>query len=117
MDISDGLVQDLGHLCRASGCGAEVDVAALPLSPAGKRWVAGDEERLMRLLTGGDDYQLLCTVPPAQAAEAEQIAAAMGISLTRIGITKRETRINFVHAGRDLPVDALLSAGYQHRVS
>ena len=58
MDVSDGLVQDLGHLCRASGCGAVLEGARVPLSPEAR----GAD--LALLITGGDDYELLFAVPP-----------------------------------------------------
>lgn len=61
MDISDGLVQDLGHICRASGCGAEVEAAAVPASEAAR---AAGEAWLQTRLTGGDDYELLLALPP-----------------------------------------------------
>lgn len=61
MDVSDGLVQDLGHICRASGCGAEIVAALVPASGAAR--AAGDAW-LARRLTGGDDYELLLAVPP-----------------------------------------------------
>lgn len=82
MDISDGLVQDLGHLCSVNGIAAEIDAAAVPLSPAaraaGPRWLA-------RCLTGGDDYELLLAVPAAAEARLAGRAREAGISLTRIG--------------------------------
>jgi thiamine-monophosphate kinase len=82
LDVSDGLVQDLGHLCRAAGIGAELEAAAVPLSPeahaAGASW-------LETCLTGGDDYELLMAVPreggPALAAHAHRL----GVAVTRIG--------------------------------
>ncbi len=82
MDVSDGLVQDLGHLCRAGGLGAEIEAAAVPLSDpargAGAAWLA-------TCLTGGDDYELLLAVPPAQEAALTRAATAAGIPLARIG--------------------------------
>jgi thiamine-monophosphate kinase len=80
MDVSDGLVQDLGHLCRAAGLAAEIEAALVPLSPAAR--AAGPAHRA-RILTGGDDYELLFAAPPgAPVAEA---AARAGIPATRIG--------------------------------
>jgi thiamine-monophosphate kinase len=70
MDVSDGLVQDLGHLCRASGCGAVLRAADVPLSPG----AAAHPPLLPLLLTGGDDYELLFAAP-AEAAEAVRAAA------------------------------------------
>jgi thiamine-monophosphate kinase len=80
MDVSDGLVQDLGHLCRASGVAAEIEAARVPLSPAARRhWPA--ERR--RVLSGGDDYELLFAAPPGAPVGAA--AARAGIPATRIG--------------------------------
>ena len=73
MDISDGLVQDLGHLCRAGNLAAEIDTAALPLSPPARQ--AGPDW-LPTILTGGDDYELLLAVPPAHAAALQQTSHA-----------------------------------------
>jgi thiamine-monophosphate kinase len=82
MDVSDGLVQDLGHLCRASGLAAEVDAARVPLSAAARQ--AGPEH-LAVCLTGGDDYELLLAVPSAQETALTAAAASAGTAVTRIG--------------------------------
>lgn len=82
MDISDGLVQDLGHICRASGLAAEIDAARVPLSPAARE--AGPEW-LETCLTGGDDYELLLAVPPGNHAALAAEAGRVGIPLTGIG--------------------------------
>ncbi len=82
MDVSDGLVQDLGHLCRAGGVAAEIDAAAVPLSApalaAGPAWLA-------RCLTGGDDYELLLAVPPGAEDRLAAATARLAVPLTRIG--------------------------------
>lgn len=80
MDVSDGLVQDLGHLARAAGLGAELHAAAVPLSDAVRG--AG---RLELCLTGGDDYELLMAVSPVQETALRDAAAAEGIPVTRVG--------------------------------
>ena len=80
LDVSDGLIQDLGHLCRAAGIGAEIEAARLPLSDAARR--AGPDW-LETCLTGGDDYELLMAVHPV--AEPAIPSALPGIRLTRIG--------------------------------
>jgi thiamine-monophosphate kinase len=80
MDVSDGLVQDLGHICRASNVAAEIDAAAVPLSDAARA-----ANMLERCLTGGDDYELLLAVPPACESQLQQAAADSGIPVTRIG--------------------------------
>ncbi|WP_149535990.1 thiamine-phosphate kinase [Siccirubricoccus phaeus] len=85
MDVSDGLVQDLGHLCRAGGCGAVLRADAVPLSPPAAALLAGDPALLPLVLGGGDDYELLFAAPPGQGAEVEARAAAAGVAVTRIG--------------------------------
>jgi thiamine-monophosphate kinase len=82
MDVSDGLVQDLGHICRASGLTAEIDAGSVPLSAPARE--AGPEW-LPTCLTGGDDYELLLAVPPAQEASLHRAAQAAGMAVTRIG--------------------------------
>ena len=82
MDVSDGLVQDCGHICRESGLAATIEAALVPLSAparlAGPAW-------LETCLTGGDDYELLLAVPPAREAALMELAARTGIAVTRIG--------------------------------
>ncbi len=85
MDVSDGLVQDLGHLCRASGCGAAVEAAALPLSDAARAAVGADPALLPLVLAGGDDYELLFAAPPERSGDVLARAAAAGTSVTPIG--------------------------------
>jgi thiamine-monophosphate kinase len=85
MDVSDGLVQDLGHLCRAAGCGAVVEAATVPLSPAAGACVAADPALLPVVLTGGDDYELLFAAPPGAAGALRDAALRAGVPVTRIG--------------------------------
>jgi len=85
MDVSDGLVQDLGHLCRAAGCGAEIAAAALPLSAAASTALAGDAALLPLILTGGDDYELLFAAAPEDAATVQAASIKAGVAVTRLG--------------------------------
>lgn len=82
MDVSDGLVQDLEHICRASGVSAEIDALAVPRSAAARQ--AG-EAWLITCLTGGDDYELLFAVPPGRVDALRHAAEAARIAVTRIG--------------------------------
>jgi thiamine-monophosphate kinase len=85
MDVSDGLVGDLTKMLRVSGCSAVIDVARIPLSPAGARLVAARPDLLATALTGGDDYEILASVPPERAKTFEAAAKAAGVPVTRIG--------------------------------
>jgi len=82
MDISDGLVQDLGHICQASNLAAEVAADQVPLSDAAR---AAGPDWLETCLTGGDDYELLLAVPPPHEDALLGAAATAGIAVTRIG--------------------------------
>jgi len=85
MDVSDGLVQDLGHLCRAAGCGAEIAAAALPLSAAASAALAADAALLPLILTGGDDYELLFAAAPEDAEAVQATSIKGGVRVARIG--------------------------------
>jgi thiamine-monophosphate kinase len=82
LDLSDGLVQDLGHICRANGLAAEIMVERVPLSDAAR--TAGPDW-LATCLTGGDDYELLLAVPTDRSDALQREAARAGIGITRIG--------------------------------
>lgn len=85
MDVSDGLVGDLGHICDVSGAGARIDAESVPLSPAAAAAVAADPSALATVLTGGDDYEILATVPEARAGDFAGEAASAGVEVTEIG--------------------------------
>lgn len=85
IDVSDGLLADLGHIAEESGCGAEIAVPDLPLSAAAAAIVADDAAALETVLGGGDDYELLFTVPPVEARRVAALAEEIDLPLTRIG--------------------------------
>jgi thiamine-monophosphate kinase len=84
IDVSDGLLADLGHLCAASGVGAQIDSGALPLPPA-LRAVFGHAAARELALSGGDDYELCFTVPRAAVGAMQAALAAVDGKATRIG--------------------------------
>jgi len=109
MDVSDGFLADLGKLCAASGVGALVQLERLPLSPAlVERFDAATAERLA--LGGGDDYELVFTVPPS-AERSLETALADGVRITRIGEIVSGSGVRCLRDGR--PVDAGIP-GYDH---
>lgn len=83
IDVSDGLVQDLNHLCRASNVGAVVWEKSLPLSRPCRRFAP--RERLLAALTGGEDYELLFAVRPRDRGRLKKIEKSLGVAVTRIG--------------------------------
>ncbi|CAA7623711.1 Thiamine-monophosphate kinase [Candidatus Terasakiella magnetica] len=85
MDVSDGLVQDLGHICRASGAGAVIEAEAVPLSAGAREALAADHSLLATILTGGDDYEILFTAWPEQDGALRSLSDSLALDLTRIG--------------------------------
>lgn len=85
IDVSDGLIADLGHLCAVSGVGAEVEVAALPLSPAARAALALEPRLIDAVLTGGDDYEVLFAAPASAAEAIEAAAQAAAVPVGAIG--------------------------------
>jgi len=85
LDVSDGLVGDLGHMLKASGVGARLEAALVPLSDASRALVGSDPSALVSILSGGDDYEILAAVPLDRAAVFEAEAKAVGVPVTRIG--------------------------------
>ena len=84
IDISDGLLADLGHLCKASGCGASIDVERVPVS-AELLSLFPPQEALAHALGGGDDYELCFTAPPSRAEQIESALEAAGTPVRRVG--------------------------------
>ncbi len=110
LDVSDGLCGDLGHICTASGVGAVVEAARVPLSAAGRAAVDAEPSLLIRLLCGGDDYELLFAAPPSAAAGI----AALGdeVPVTRIGRIVDGKGVQVVDSAGQLM--ALPDGGYRH---
>lgn len=108
MDISDGLLADLGHVLDASAVGARLHADQLPLSEAARGVPGG----LDAALTGGDDYELLFTVPPEVRADVGDLATREA-PLTRIGVITGEREL--VVLGPDgRPMSAKSKGGWQH---
>ncbi len=101
MDVSDGLLGDLAKLCRAAGVGAQLNLDAVPLSAAARAAVAADPSAFDRAATGGDDYQILATMPEAAVGPYVDALQALGIAATAIGeIVEGEARVALMRDGR-----------------
>lgn len=92
MDISDGLGLDLARLCAASGVGAEIEAERVPHPPGASG--------LRLALAGGEDYELLFTVPRRRVPEAGRLAAATGVAVTEIGAITAAPGLWLRQAGR-----------------
>ena len=112
IDVSDGLIADLGHLCRASRVGARLRLDDLPLSEA-LRSGAGGREGWRIAATGGDDYELCFTVPPARTALLEACAPDFACRVTEIGSIEKGSGVRCVlpDGGTWDPAD---EGGYRH---
>jgi len=113
MDVSDGLAGDLTKLCAASGVSASVDVPNVPLSAAAAGLIARNAVCVETLLAGGDDYEVLCTVAPAQSDALIAAGRAVGVAVTAIGtIVAGGARPRFLDGqGQEL---ALTRLSYSH---
>jgi len=109
MDVSDGLLTDLGKLCAASGCGAQIDIDALPQSPAMQQLFASDN-CVDYALAGGDDYEILFTVPPQRLAEVTSLPAPLPIC-TQIGVITAGSGVECRRGNRPFTVKR---RGYDH---
>jgi thiamine-monophosphate kinase len=88
MDVSDGLAGDLAKLCKASGVTAEIKLERVPLSPAARVGLAKKLATIEALISGGDDYEVLCTVPESSLAAFLSAAAAQRVEATAIGVIR-----------------------------
>ncbi|MCG5524462.1 thiamine-phosphate kinase [Ectothiorhodospira haloalkaliphila] len=111
IDISDGLVQDLGHVLKASGLGATLQAGALPLSEA-FRHAMGDGTNWQYPLAGGDDYELLFTLGEADVEPIREQLAGQGCPATVIGRIEAEPGLRVL--GPDGASLTLEQGGYSH---
>jgi thiamine-monophosphate kinase len=113
MDISDGLIKDFDRLCRVSAVGGRIEVPHVPLSDAARAVVAAHGATQIDLITGGEDYEVLATIPPSRAAEYERLAADARIAVTRIGaIEDASAGISVIDAA-GVPL-AIARTGWDH---
>jgi thiamine-monophosphate kinase len=111
-DVSDGLVADTGHICEASGLQAEIVAAAIPLSGDAAAAVAAGETDISALATGGDDYELVFAVPPANREAAFSAGFAAGVDVTEIGLFGAGEGVTL--RGPDGRLLEMAKAGYRH---
>jgi thiamine-monophosphate kinase len=111
-DVSDGLLADLGHICKASGCGARLEESRLPLSEAAATVVEADASRRPAVYSGGDDYELVFTAPSAAVPEIEAAARENGVPLAQIGTIEATPGVRLVDPAGKLVQTA--ATGFDH---
>lgn len=123
IDISDGLSADLGHILKASRCGARIEIMALPLSAELQTLqqhsaLSKDEPNLAwpaiyeYALSAGDDYELLFTAPLTCSVHIEQLAREHGVALTRVGTIEAELGLRLVDGSGQ--IQSATPRGYRH---
>jgi thiamine-monophosphate kinase len=117
IDVSDGLLGDLGHVLHQSGVGARIDtpevLGLLAAGQPGATSQANDAPQLGWVLAGGDDYELAFTAPAGRRKDVEAAASLAGTTVTRIGCIEVERGVRLVdRAGR--PVAAPVTGGFDH---
>jgi thiamine-monophosphate kinase len=112
IDVSDGLLADLGHICETSRVAAVVELDLLPLSPAARAIVDGDPSICARLTAAGDDYELLFAAPAHAVERIATLSIRLGIPITRIGRIDVGTGVRLLNAdGHQIRLEA---GGYRH---
>jgi thiamine-monophosphate kinase len=112
LDISDGLVQDVGHMASASGLKARIFADRLPLATATQAVIAEDPSLLSAILTGGDDYEIAFAAPPEAGEVIQRLSASLALNASRIGQFESGSGVEVLDGSGnsiDLPV-----AGFQH---
>ena len=112
MDISDGLVADLGHICTVAGVAAVIEVERLPLSPAARAALRREPRRLAAVFGGGDDYELLFTAVPDTESRLAVLAREVGVPITMIGRIEAGQGVRVL--ARDGSTVTVEVAGYEH---
>jgi thiamine-monophosphate kinase len=114
MDVSDGLIKDADRMARASGVGMRVRLGDVPFSMAARRYAGADRDRLLALLAGGDDYEILAAVPPDHLAEFLAESVAAGCPMTLIGTCEADPA-RLTLTGDDMqPLPLPAAKGWDH---
>jgi thiamine-monophosphate kinase len=102
IDISDGLAGDIAKLAHASSVAAEIGVARVPFSDAARAAMTAEPALLETALTGGDDYEIVLTLPPERLGDFQKAARAAGVAVAEIGSVGAGEGTRFMHDGKPL---------------
>lgn len=112
IDVSDGLIADITHICECSKIGAELELGKIPLSPIGKEAANFDKNFLLKAITGGDDYELLFTAPVGNIDKITKISHETGVPITQIGKITAGNKVDVLdESGNFVEVK---NSGYKH---
>ncbi|CAH58227.1 thiamine-monophosphate kinase [Ehrlichia ruminantium] len=112
IDISDGLIQDMEHICHASNVGASIYLNKIPLSNETKEIIANTPRYINLVLSGGDDYELIFTANPKFSDLIKEISKKNGVKITKIGkITEGNSVILYDHSNNIVTLD---NKGFNH---
>ena len=110
IDISDGLLADLGHIAKGSNCAIEIDAEQLPISPAlAQNFDAATASRYA--LSGGDDYELCFSISPSTLASVKALASSFDLAVSVIGQVKQGEGVTVVRSGQSVAIE---QSGYNH---
>ncbi len=112
MDVSDGLIQDMGHLCSASGLAAVINWPNVPLSPPVITLLESKSISISAIINGGDDYELLFTAPSILRPDIEELSKKTEVSLTRIGYMTEGADVLLMDKENQLI--SVAGAGFKH---
>ena len=113
IDISDGLGQDLQHICHASRCGAYIDLLKIPFSSQCKELIINNRIKLKNIFSKGDDYQILFTSNPMNRSKITNLSKKLGLKISRIGKITNNKNIFFKHKKEKFKLSAT-KMGYTH---
>ncbi len=112
LDVSDGLIADLGHIAEVSQVRLIVEAGAVPRSQALRALWGDDSAGVLRALTAGDDYELAFTAAPARRQAVIEVAGRTGVAVTQIGRVEAGAGVTLQDAsGQPIPVP---TAGWTH---
>ena len=113
IDISDGIIKDLSHICKVSKCGAKVDLNLLPLSSQVNKIILSKRVNLKNIFSQGDDYQILFTSKPKSRYIINKLSEKLNVKVTRIGVITKDKNILIKYNNKKYNVSAP-KMGYTH---
>lgn len=96
IDVSDGLIADLGHICETSSVAATILADTVPLSPAGRAAIDAGQLTVSEAVSGGDDYELLFCAPPEARDALSRLSATLDVAITEIGEITAGTGVELI---------------------